>query len=84
MRREESIRRHIANLQDVLVCPCDCAKSGLLAMLDCAKSKELITRDIIVLQWCLGDNDELGSVVEKIAASAAKARSEGQVRVART
>lgn len=76
MRSEAAIRAHLANIRWALAQPCQCR--GTVHEFRCEVGGKLMKSHIEVLEWVLGDNDNMGGIVERLA----KGRSEagGQPR----
>src|SRR5581483_8955284 len=66
MRREESVREHLKHLKWVLdsVRRCGCLR--------CLADHPVLHAQVKALEWALGDNDDIGGLVEQLAAAYAR------------
>lgn len=69
MRPEKAIRTHLDNLRWAQKEPCGC--SGVHAQ-QCRSGFLMMEAVIKTLEWALGDNDDIGNQVERIAQDRAK------------
>lgn len=75
MRREEAIRRHLDDLRWAYAQPCGCAAAG--HRFECEQGARMMAASIKTLEWVLGENDDIGGTVEKLAAAHARAERGG-------
>lgn len=70
MRDEAAIRRHLENLKWARASPCGCR--GTVHEFQCRCGAKMIEATIKTLEWALGDNDDIGELVERMAADRAR------------
>jgi hypothetical protein len=70
VRSEAAIRRHLENLRWAVAQPCGCRATGHAR--ECHQGGMMMTAVIKTLEWALGDNDDIGGQVERMAADRAR------------